>query len=116
MARTNDFEFYRGEDIVIEYTVLESDAEDAVAQDISGRTYKMTITEDENSVTKLAQVTGQNQPTTGRVNFSLARAGSKDIEPGIYRVEFARTDDGSNRVVGVGKVTIKGRGFDPVAA
>lgn len=111
MPSTNNFELFRGEDATIEYTVRISDSASAAVDDITGDTFSMIVSADEDSPALLTIAGTIINASVGRVNFPIASADTASMSTGAYRVQFARTNSGRKHVLGVGTLTLMGKGL-----
>jgi len=91
---------YRGEDIVLHFTM-------SPRKDITGWVISFTVANGYNNPTKLFQVTAiaTNAPA-GRFDVIITKE-QLNIDPGNYVYDLFRTDPGNNRILSVGEFKIE---------
>jgi len=100
MAIRSDFEFYRGEDVALEFVVL------PVPVDVSGQAIAWKMAAEEGEPALLSRSAALTNPTGGVFTVSLARADTLDLPPGTYAWEARRTDPGANTVYACGRLDL----------
>ncbi len=113
-------EIERGGDVVLVIEVKQGDVGQTgadTAQDVTGWTTQLTLTPDVNSLTKtLIKAGAVVNGAAGTISFSLARADTKDLEPGTYDADAWRIDSGSARQLVFGPIIVRGGSLHPAAA
>ena len=101
MATEQTVTIYRGEEIVLNFTM-------APNANIAGWTLLFTVAKTANSPTKLITqaATITNPSTDGKFSVSLDADQSKDIKPGTYYFDVWRTDAEQERVLALGPFVI----------
>lgn len=100
MAQTNHITFYRGEDIILQFTM------DPV-QDITGWTLLFTLKADAQDPTALVSKAGSIVSAPNGV-FSVSLSSSDtNLTPAQYVYDVWRTDAGSKAVLSKGTFTIE---------
>lgn len=108
MARESEILMYRGEDVVLNFAIKASDAEDASAQNITGWTLSFTVSRRENSETKIIETKSAVITTaaSGLCTVTLGAAETEDATPATYFWDLWRTNAGSMRQLCYGDFVI----------
>lgn len=96
-AASNSFEFSKGEDVEIRWTIKESSAADAAVMDITGWTFAMKVKRqdsDDDADIVIAPTLTITDAENGSLTAAFAAA-SMDLLEGDYRYSLWRTNAGS---------------------
>lgn len=116
MARTQNLEVFRGEDITLSGTIYTTDT-GSTPEDITGWTLVLTVAEARNSTAKLLTKSGVLvTPASGTFSVTIADTELDDIPPGSYFWDLWRTDAGYERVLISGAFNLKGNARIPPSA
>jgi len=103
---TAAFEFVKGEDAQIDWTIYTTSAE-TTAQDVTGWTFEMVIKR-QSSDTGSTQVTTSTNivsATAGTVSTTIASSVMDDLE-GDYQFDFWRTNSGASTCLCMGTFSV----------
>jgi hypothetical protein len=110
MPATNHFQFVRGEDVEIDWTVYTGKEKNAPVKDITGETlvFKVKRTDDDDDPSLVTSSTTLGvDPTSGAAKTTIAAAEMASLEEGDYRCALWRTS-GSKACYSRGNFSVLG--------
>lgn len=96
---TSSITVYRGEDILITFTLT-------TVVDITGYTFEMSIATEENTPTKLIIKACSILSVSDRTFTASFTSAELNLEPATYKWDVFRTNSGSKRLLGKGDFII----------
>jgi len=109
MATDAPFTFYRGEDVALVFTQLQSDG--VTPQNITGWTLTFRAASTQYGAAVITKVPTLTSPTTGVFTVNLASADTSGLtQEGadtVYYYDIRRTDSGSRFELFTGTLTVK---------
>jgi hypothetical protein len=115
MAQTQDFSFYSGERIALDFVEADYTVTPAVPTNVTGWTIKLTIENGANPIVMLATLT---VPVSGQFTFTLTSAQTAALDPsqwpgvedyatqGRFNYSVKRIDSGFEATLTVGTITV----------